>query len=272
MDQTLANAIQDTGWAFDPSILIGLAALVLAYAFAANPRLRPTRLRRWGPPVSPLRQLAYYAGMLVAFIALCSPLDGLGDEYLFSAHMVQHLLLTLIAPPLWLLGIPAWLFERMLPEGRARRIAQGLIAPVPAFVIYNGVMWGWHVPAAYDAALADEGLHILEHLMFMGAALIGWATALAPRPVNRLSDVTRALYLVFTTLPCTALAALLTLSGVMLYPFYLSVPRILGLTPLADQQLGGLLMWLPSDIILMVAALAFFGRWLGRQGHDPVQV
>ncbi len=270
MGLTLASAIQEVGWAFDPSILIGLAVLVMAYAFAANPALRPGRLREWGPRVSLLRQLSYYAGMLVVFFALCSPLDGLGDEYLFSAHMVQHLLLILVAPPLWLLGIPAWMFARVIPEGRTRRLAQRLIAPLPAFLIFNGVMWGWHLPTAYDAALAHEWIHLIEHLMFMGSAVIGWAPALVPPPVNRLSDVIRALYLTFTTLPCTALAAVMTLSGTMLYTFYLSAPRINGIAPLVDQQLGGMLMWLPTDFVFVMAALYFFGRWFRQQENDPL--
>ncbi len=270
METSLSGAMQEVGWALDPSILIGLAALISAYAIAANPALRPARWRSWGPQVSALRQVSYYAGMLIVFLALCSPLDGLGDEYLFTAHMVQHLMLTLLAPPLWLLGLPAWMFERLLPAGRVRRVAQWVIAPAPAFIIFNGVMWGWHVPAAYDAALEHEWLHIIEHLMFMGAATVGWAPALMPRPVNRLPDVTRALYLVATTFPCTALAALMTLPGAMLYPFYQEAPRILNLTPLGDQQLGGLLMWLPSDMIFMAFALVFFGRWLGRQGSSAV--
>ncbi len=271
MEQTLSSAIQESGWAFAPSILIGLAVLTLAYALAANPALRPGRLHGKGARISALRQLAFYAGTLVVFLALCSPLDGLGDEYLFSAHMLQHLLLTLVAAPLWLLGIPAWLYARLFPRGRVRWAASAVIAPLPAFILYNGVMLGWHVPAAYDLALEHEWVHILEHLMFIGSALIGWAPALVPAPINRQSDLIKALYLAFTILPCTALAALLTLTNVVLYPFYLSAPSLLGLNPLRDQQFGGLLMWLPSDIILMAPALYFFSRWFNQQVHGSVQ-
>jgi cytochrome c oxidase assembly factor CtaG len=250
-------------WAWQPSILVGLALLTLAYGWLVGPA---GRRRARGECVATLRQLAFHSGTLLVFLALVSPLDGVADEDLFSAHMLQHMLLTYVAPPLWLLGMPAWPFEWLARRRPFGAILRRLLQPVTAFLIFNGVMWAWHLPAAYDAALENEGLHILEHLAFMGAALIGWWPAIgASLPgVNRLPDLGRSLYLFLSGLACTGLAALITLAPRPLYPFYGSRPQLWGLSPLMDQQLGGLLMWLPADLILMLFNLVILYGWLNR--------
>lgn len=254
-------------WAWEPSILIGLAALAAAYMLIVGP------LRRrfaWGSPVSFLQQAAFYAGLLSVFVALVSPLDYLSDELSFGAHMAQHLLLMFVAPPLWLLGTPDWLVEKLLTVEGICRVYLVLTHPAVALIIFSGTMWVWHVPRIYDAALSYEWLHVVEHLAFMAAAVIGWWPALGYRPHRaRLAEPKQVLYLFAFTMPCTALAALITLSPIVLYPFYGEAPLILGLTPLADQQLGGLLMWLPADMITMAAAITALIRWFNQSTtHD----
>jgi cytochrome c oxidase assembly factor CtaG len=254
-------------WAWEPSILIGLAGLVGGYALAVGP-LR--RRHQWGAPVPASRQAAFYLGMLCVWIALVSPLDGLGDKYLFSAHMVQHMLLTFVAPPLWLVGIPAWLAEKLVPAP-ARRIMAGITHPAVAFAIFNGTMWAWHLPRAYDLALQYEGLHVLEHLTFMASAVIGWWPVLGVFQPNRKAwtPLVRVFYLVLSIFPCTALAALITLAPTRLYTFYANAPEQWGLSPMADQQLGGVLMWIPGDMILLLALIIVFYRWLN-QSSSPL--
>jgi len=250
-------------WAWQPSILAGLALLTLAYGWLVGPA---GRQQAGGERVSALRQLAFHAGTLLVFLALVSPLDGVADEDLFSAHMLQHMLLTFVAPPLWLLGIPAWPLRWLARRRPAGAILRRLLQPATAFLIFNAVMWAWHLPAAYDAALENEGLHVIEHLAFMGAALIGWWPVIGPSlpGVKRLPDLGRSLYLFLSGLACTALAALITLAPQPLYPFYGQRPQLWGLSPLADQQLGGLLMWLPADMILMLFNLVILYGWLSR--------
>lgn len=252
--------VPELTWTWEPSILIGLAAWVLAY-FVLVGRVRKNL---GAARVHPARQAAFVLGSLLALVALCSPLDGLGDDYLFSAHMAQHMLLMFGAPPLWLLGIPEWAWQTIYQTRLGRRLVAVVGMPLAAFMLFNAVMWLWHLPTAYDFALEHENVHILEHLSFLLAALIGWAPGLLPAPVNPLSKPARALFLFANTFPCTALAALFTLSGRVLYPFYESAPRIWGMTALADQQLGGLLMWLPGDMILMAAVLVTFALWLAQ--------
>lgn len=249
-------------WTWEPSVLIGLALFTLAYSLATGPLRKRLRL---GGPVDLKQKICFHAGTLLVFLALCSPLDALGDEYLFSAHMAQHLLLTFLAPPLWLLGLPDSLAEKLVPKGILRKVFTTAISPVPAFLIFNGVMWAWHIPAAYQATLADERIHIIEHLTFMASAVIGWAPVIMHPPLNLLAQPLRGLYLVASTFSCTALAALFTFSSRILYPFYATVPSAGMIAPLADQQMGGLFMWLAGDTIFVAAILAVIGIWLVRQ-------
>ncbi len=258
-----------TDWTWEPSVLVGLALFSLAYAAAVGPLRRKFR---WGQAVSPARQLLFYLGVISVFLALCSPLDELGDEYLFSAHMAQHMLLTFVAPPLWLLGTPEWLLARLFPTGPLRRLYLLAASPLAAFVIFNGVMWVWHIPRFYDATLESEGLHIFEHLTFIASAVVGWSPVLVAAPLNRLPDPLRALYLFLSSFPCTALAAVLTFSPRVLYPFYAAAPRLfVNLPAMTDQWVGGLIMWLVGDMILVSASLVIVYRWLGSR-ETPAEI
>jgi putative membrane protein len=258
----LTQNIPALEWNWPPSVIAGLLAITLAYALAVG----PLRGRGgWGPPVRWIRQAAFHTGTLLVFLALCSPLDELGDSYLFSAHMAQHMLLIYGAPPLWLVGLPGELLLRLFPPGARRKLVSWAVSPLPAFLLFNGMLAAWHIPAFYDAALQSERIHILEHLSFIGAAVIGWAPVLLAQPLNRFPAPGKTLYLFASSLACTGLAAVLTLSGDVLYRFYLEAPRGWGISALFDQQLGGLLMWLPGDMLFTLLALVIFGRWLAVQ-------
>ena len=165
-----------TNWIFEPSIVIGLVLWTVGYIIAVYPVRRNLRL---GAPVSAMRQAAFHLGTLSAAMALFSPLDAVAELLPVqcphgSAHAVD-----VRRRPLWLLGIPAWLPEFVLPP-LGRRLLQQLIHPVSAFVIFNATVWLWHLPIVYDAALQNEALHILEHLLFIGTAIIGWWPVLGP--------------------------------------------------------------------------------------------
>ena len=232
-------------WNFEPSVIIGTGVLVLGYALTIGP-LR--RRFHWGEAVPPLRQLAFYAGSLCMLVALIGPLDVLGDESLFSAHMGQHMLLTFVVPPLWVVGAPGWLIRLLIPP----RLLMLMLNPFIAFGIFNGVMWFWHIPSLYDAALRNEWLHIGEHLLFMASAVIGWLPVLKSELTEQMTPLRRLIYLMPSTFSCTALAALITLVPMQLYTFYGNSPLQWGLTSISDQQLGGLVMWLPGDYLYMV--------------------
>jgi putative membrane protein len=252
-------------WNLAPSVCLGTFLLAAGYAFFIGP-LR--RNRRWGEPVSLPLQLAFYFGTLFMFLALTGPLDGLGDASLFSAHMGQHMILSFVAPPLWLLGTPGWLIRRLIPA----RVLNGMLNPFTAFLLFNGAMWTWHLPVLYDAALARDGLHILEHLAFMAAGVIGWVPVLKTRLADGMTPLLRLIYLFPSMLSCTALAALITLSSIQLYHFYGNASFAWGLTPLGDQQLGGLAMWLPGDMLYMVLILWTFKLLLDQADSETGKV
>ena len=255
-----------SGWNWEPSILLGLVSFVVAYTLMTGPLRRRANL---GPAVPAARQAAFYLGSLVVFLALLSPLDGLSDEYLFSAHMLQHILITFIAPLLWLVGTPDWMIGRLQSLDTFGKVLNTITRPLPAFLILNSAMWLWHIPIAYNTALEHEWLHILEHVIFMAAGLIGWwpILGLGRRSERGLSPLGKGVYLFLMMFPCTALAALITLSSRQLYTFYGNSPLQLGLTPLFDQQIGGLLMWLPPDLLFMLTSLLFFNQWLSHSAE-----
>lgn len=251
-------------WDWQPSVLIGLAAWSIAYILLIG----PIRQRKgWGPSPNWTRQAAFHLGSLVTLFALVSPLDHLGDEYLLTAHMIQHLLLLLVAPPLWLMGVPqGWLDELILP-GFLRGFLRWVTRPITAFLIFNAVLLAWHIPSMYDAALSNENIHILEHLMFLGSALIGWWPVLGflPEVAPRASYPAQLLYLFVTMVSATGLGAIITLATSPIYPFYLDAPRLWGLSVMADQQIAGLIMWVPGNMFYFAVFMYDLYVWFQDQ-------
>ena len=245
------TALLQVGWMWYPSVVIGFSLWTMLYAWANRGRHTPI-----------MQQVAFHLGTLVGLIALVSPLDELGDEYLFSAHMIQHLLLMFVTAPLWLIGTPGWLVDGIIPE-RLDGFVKRLVGPLSAFVTFVGVMWFWHVPGIYEMAQESETVHIFEHLTFIGAALIGWwpVAGAEKSRLSRPAPPIGMLYLFLLAIPCTSLAAILTFAHTPLYPFYVTAPHIFGLDVLQDQHLGGLLMWLPTHIFLLLAIGITFFKW-----------
>jgi cytochrome c oxidase assembly factor CtaG len=254
-----------SAWDWEPSVVAGCAALLLAY-FAA--------LRFRFPKV------AWYftAGIIVLLLALVSPLDTLGDTYLFSAHMLQHILLILIVPPLLLLGMPRDLAQRVLRRPHVGRAERVLSRPVLAWTLGVGTMWLWHWPPLYNATLANEVIHIAEHLMFLVTATIFWWPVIGPIEEFRLSPLRAVVYVFSACVAHTVLAILLTFSPLGMYPAYLQPVDTLnilpllrdrwGLTPRADQQWGGLLMWVPACLVYLSVLLATLARWYRTPEQD----
>jgi putative membrane protein len=206
-------------------------------------------------------------GVLIIFFSLNGPLHEWADGYLFSAHMVQHLLLMLIMPPLLIWGMPPWLIRKAL-EVRAVFVAgRALTHPVVAFVVYNGVFIFWHLPEMYNWALMDHTVHIVQHLTFMAAAVMLWWPIVSPvEELRRIPDGPLLMGWIFLFgIPGTIVSALITLSDGVLYTWYAAAPRITGLSPLDDQRLGGLIMWIPGMLIFWIAITAVFFRWTSEE-------
>jgi putative membrane protein len=258
-------------WTFEPWVVIclGLSALLYGLGLA---RLWP----KSGAGRAQLRRRAcgFFVGWLVLAAALVSPLDALGS-LLFSAHMLQHEAMMIVAAPLLVLGRPFALWMWGLPpgwrkpvgvavQGRSVQLGWSLLTwPVFAWLFHAAVLWLWHAPLLFEAALHSNAIHTLQHLSFFGSALLFWWAVLGDgsfRPQRGLS----MLY-IFTTMAHTgALGALLTWSGIVWYPSYVGAGEAFGMDALEDQQLGGLIMWVPGGLAYLIAGLALASQWLGR--------
>jgi putative membrane protein len=226
-------------------------------------------------------QVAFWTGWVVLLASILPPLDALALQ-LFSAHMAQHELMMLIGAPLIIAGRPLSACLWGLPEslrGPAVAAVQSdsaaitwrvFTAPVVAWALHGIVIWVWHMPSLYEAAVHDEAVHALQHAMFVGTSALFWWGLLYGRYGR--AGYGAAVFYVFTTAVHTGvLGALVTFAGTPLYPSYVSAAAGLGADPLADQQVAGLLMWVPAGIVLTLMGLALFFAWLGESGRRAAQ-
>jgi putative membrane protein len=250
-------------WENHNSTIIGLALLSLLYLYAIGPYRRRTgiteRAGGW-------RVASFFTGILVTFFALNGPLHDLSDSYLFSVHMVQHLILTQLMPPLLLLGVPAFALRPLIRPAWVRSVGRVLSRPAVAFALYSVGFSAWHLQPAYDLMMRNHNVHIVTHLQFMVTAVILWWPVLSPLPeFPRLSSPAAMLYLFLISLPMIFVASLITLANGVLYPWYSSAPRVWGLSPLDDQKLGGLIMWIPGGLFYWAVMSVIFFRWAARE-------
>lgn len=253
----IGASISWTSFTVHWSTVIGLLTLAALYEWRAR---RPIGHRR----------ALFYAGLGVVFLSLNGWLHDLSDWYLFSAHMVQHLLLTLLVPPLLIAGTPGWMLRPALQFRAVAAVAGFLTNPKVCFAAFNLVLAAWHVPELYNTAMANHYVHITQHLMFMAAAVMLWWPILSPLPeLPRLAYPMQMLYLFLTTLPMSVVAVYITYSDNLLYPAYAAAPRILGILPLEDQVIGGLIMWIPGGLIFFAVIGVIFFRWQ-QHGEDTV--
>lgn len=256
-------------WNTEPWLLALLLLAALLYAAGVG--------RLWlhagaGRGIVRSRVVAFAAGWLTLVVALVSPLDALGT-LLFSAHMVQHELLMVVAAPLLVLGRPlaawTWAFTPRWRRavGHATHwpwLARGwsvLVQPLTAWALHAVALWVWHAPQLFDAALRSEGLHVLQHASFLSTALLFWWAMMGGDRRTRISGFALA-YLFTTMMHTAALGALLSLAPTAWYPAYMATTTAMGLDPVQDQQLGGLVMWVPGGVAYLVAGLALVARLL----------
>ncbi|HZE93218.1 MAG TPA: cytochrome c oxidase assembly protein [Gemmatimonadales bacterium] len=241
-------------WALHPSVAAGLVLLGGLYVYLGG--LRSAR-----------RHVASFAGALaVLFVALNGPLHNLSDTYLFSAHMAQHLVLTLVFPPLLLYGSPAHVVRPLLRPRWVMALGRVVTRPLVAAIVFTGPIVIWHVPALYEAALRNHNLHIVQHLIFIATSVLLWWPVLSPVPeLPRASYPGQVIYLFAIGLPMSAVGAFATLAEHPLYPFYAAAPRVWGLSALDDQRYGGLIMWVGGTLVLWIAATVVWFRWAWRE-------
>ncbi|VTU41222.1 cytochrome c oxidase assembly factor CtaG [Variovorax sp. PBS-H4] len=260
-------------WSFEPLVI---ASMLLSLGLYAVGFARLRQRTRLGRAHRLHHAAAFVAGWLALGVAFVSPLDALGAS-LFSAHMVQHEILMLVAAPLLVLGRPLGVWLWALPAAARMRIGRGVRAPsvriawrwltlpASAWGLHLAALWGWHIPRAFEAALAHPALHAVQHTSFLASALLFWWTVLAP--AARHGGRGFAMLSLFTTMAHTgALGALLTLAPSPWYASYFESAFAFGFDPLEDQQLGGLVMWVPGGLAYLAAALTVAARWLAGRG------
>jgi putative membrane protein len=247
-------------WHNEPYLIGGIIFLGWLYAILAGP-LRP-RLAP-GLPFPKAAACRFYGALVIFYLAVGSPLDQIGERFLFSAHMLQHQLLVYPAAILFLLGLPAWMIDPLLGWRGFRRIARVALHPLVCGLVYTVVIGVWHAPTLYDWALRDKLVHVLEHVMFFGAGLCYWWPQLSPsRVVPRISYASQMLYQLGVVIGMTPLFAYITFSTEILYPTYEYAPRIIAdFSPGNDQLLAGTMMKLGGLLVAVTAIGVSFYRW-----------
>ena len=262
-------------WSFDPlTVLPAIGALLLwRHGVARVRRLHPTR------PVARHRTVSWTLGVLVLLVALDSGIDRY-DTTLFSVHMVQHLLLTLVAPPLLLYAGPmTLLLQASTPQTRKRwilpvlhsRIVRFFAFPVVSWLLFAVVMWASHFSALFDLALENEVAHRLEHVLFIGTALLFWWPVVGPDPSPwRMAPPVKVLYVGLQMPQNTFLALAIYMASVPLYSHYVTTPRSWGPTPLEDQQVAGGIMWLAGDLAFLTMVILLVLAWMRHEDRRTV--
>ncbi len=256
-------------WGLDPGVLISLALAGGLYWLGVRRLWRVTHV---GGGITKLQASWYALGWIWLVIALVSPLHPWG-EVLFSAHMVQHELLMLVAAPLLIMGRPVIAMLWALPPswrqwiGKAgstgwwRQVWSFTINPFVAWLVHAIILWVWHIPSWFQTTLTSDWIHSLQHSSFLFSALLFWFAVLHGRQ-RELGYGMAVLYLFTTAIHSGALGALLTFTTTLWYPAYADTAVLWGLSPLEDQQLGGLIMWVPAGLVYIATGLALFIGWL----------
>jgi len=248
-------------------VVIGAAALSVAYVAA---------WRASGERIPPARVAAFGVALASVVGALNGPLHDLAEDAVFSAHMAQHLILTLVVPPLLLAGTPSFMADALLDPWLARAVTRrplrALTRPLPALAAWSVALFAWHLPGAYAAALDSHALHFAQHATLVGAAVLAWWPIASPsRRLPALPYAAQILYVFAFGIPMTIVAAMIAGAEQVLYPFSASASGVRGLTPLEDQRLGGILMWVPAAMVPLAAFTAVFFRWAAEESEDRAE-
>jgi putative membrane protein len=241
-------------------VLVNLGALAGVYLVAAARHERTT-----GERLPRGRRYRYLGGVAVLLLGASWPIHDLAERYLYSMHMVQHMLFTFLAAPLLLTGTPAWMWRALLRPAPVRAAWALLTRPLVALLVANGVLFFVHWPAVVTLSVRSEFAHFSLHTLLLGSAIVMWWPVLSPLPeLPPMSRPGQLMYLFFQSLAPTIPASFLTFGTEPLYPIYATFPRIWGIDALTDQLIAGLVMKIVGGAILWVEITAIFFRW----GHE----
>ena len=263
-------ALLHTGAAISPaSFSIHLSTVIGIIAYAALYRWRAVVGIRAGHHLDRGKPAILAIALTVLFFSLNGWLHDLSDSYLFSAHMVQHLVLAFVVAPLLVMATPGWMLRPALRSRLVAATARAITKPFRTFAIFNVVFAGWHLPPLYNLAMAHHWLHIIQHLMFLVASVLMWWPILSPLPeLPRLAYPLQMLYLFLMSIPMSIVAVYIAYADTVLYPAYAIAPRVWGISPMQDQQIGGLIMWIPCGLYFFSVISVIFFRWQQHNGDE----
>ena len=242
------------------STVIGLAVLGALYIW---------RARSHPEPIGRTRPALFFSGLALMFVSLNGWIHDLSDYYLFTAHMVQHLLLAMGVAPLLIMGTPGWMLRPLLRPRAIRTLTSPLGSAIFCFAAFNLVLIGWHLPPLYNLAMTYHEVHIFQHLLLLAASVVMWWPILSPMAeFPRLAYPGQMLYLFLMTIPMSVVSVSIAYSDGVLYPAYASAPRVMGLSPMDDQMLGGLIMWIPGGLYFFAIISVIFYKWQKAGGLD----
>jgi putative membrane protein len=247
-------------WEAEPEYLIAIAAGVLVYLSAiALMRRRPTS-RQW---------LAFGTAIIVLLVTLTGPIDEYARGRFFAAYIFQQMLIAFVIPPLILLGLPAWMVRPVLLNRFVQPIARTITRPIVAFLLFAGTFTLVHYPAVCDRFCHAQQFYGGIHAALLIAGVLLWWPLLSPLPeYPRLSYPVQIMYLFMLMIPMTAVAAPITMAESVLYIYYDISPHPFGFTPMADQVLGGLIMWIGQGVYIMFVFTGIFFRWAMREDSE----
>ena len=260
-------------WHAHPDVWALIVVLAAGYALAVR-RVGPSRAARGEPVVTRRQATLFGLGLLALWAHSDWPVHDLGEHYLFSVHMFQHIGLTLIAAPLLLLGLPGWMVRWLLSPRLLNAVFRRMARPLPAAVIFNTVIVLSHWPLVVDGALRHHGVHFLVHAVLFTSALLMWFPVLNRLPeLPTMTYPSRMLYLFLQSVVPTVPASFLTFGDGVLYRFYAEVPRPFAMSAIEDQQVAGALMKVYAGALLWGVIVVMFFRWYAREElgrADPV--
>ncbi len=241
----------------DVWLLVGMLGLLYALA------VRRERSRRPGETVVSRVQVAGFAGALgVMWLASDWPVHDVAEGYLYSVHMMQHMMLTLIVPLLLLIGTPAWMAQQLLGRGTLLRVTRSLSRPVTGLIQFNVVLVLSHWPLVVEATVRHHPLHFVAHAVLLGSAVLMWMPVASPLPeIPRIKPPAQMLYLFLQTIVPTVPASFLTFNNHPLYKVYATMPKLWGISALTDQQSAGLIMKIVGGLYLWLVIAVIFFRW-----------
>jgi putative membrane protein len=268
-----AAAATESPWAWHPHPDVWLLIFVLTAGYiVAVIQLGPKLAAPGEVPATQRQKGLFFLGILALWIGADWPIHDISENYLFSVHMVQHTIFSLVAPPLLLAGTPSWLLRAVLRPRWLMALVRRLARPFVALLFFNAVIAVTHWSALVDLSLRSEGVHFLVHTVLVLSSVIMWIPVLEPLPeFKRMSEPGKMLYLFGQSILPTVPASFLTFSSGVIYKFYEEVPRIWGFSAIDDQRVAGLIMKLGGGLLLWSVIAVLFFRWNSKEESQAAE-